>query len=567
MRITTRTARSDIDAADDTDAAEAIVTELAPVPPGVSLGRWRPSRVAVGVLLVGLAVTGALAWSSLAVYQGNENRLLGLRVRELGLVLSGALPSVQTPLASAAALADATRGDPQKFRAFIAPYVGPAGQFVSASLWSVGAAHLAPIVVVGSPPALALLPQQLQHFLARVEQTPLLGVIGILRSDRPRLGYEFNTPGEKRGFAVYAESVLPKNRRSPLASSSGFADLDYALYLGRSQHQQELLATNSQRLPLSGRTASQLVRFGDNAFTLVVTPNTSLGGSFFEDLPWAVTVVGILLALTAALMTDRLARHRRQAEQLATVLESVAQENRKMYTEQRSIAQTLQHSLLPDMLAEIGGLVASARYIPATSGIDVGGDWYDLVVIDDQRVLLVVGDVSGHGLRVATTMASMRYAALAYAAEDHHPAAVLAKLSDFVSAQDHGYFATVLCALIDVESHCVSLASAGHIAPLLIDDDGGHFVDIRVGVPIGVAREEPYEEVTVSVLPKSTLLAFTDGLVERRGEVLDVGLERLRRAATTERLTLEALLAKIADELPSVDHQDDVAILGIRWRA
>lgn len=563
MRITARIARRHI------DAAVPAVTEPGPVltPAGAFLGRWRPSRVAVGALLVGLVVTGALAWSSLAVYQRNEKRLLGLRVRELGLVLSGALPSVQTPLASAAALADATRGNPQKFRAFIAPYVGPGRQFASVSLWPVGRAHPASLVVVGSGPALALQPQQLQHFLARAERTPLLGVIGILRSGHPRLGYEFNSPGAKGGFAVYAESPLPENRRSRLASSSGFADLDYALYLGRSQRRQDLLVTNIQRLPISGRKASQLVRFGDSAFTLVVTPKTPLGGTFFADLPWAVAVLGVLLALAAALMTDRLARHRHQAERLAAVLESVARANRKLYTEQRSIAETLQHSLLPEALPEIGGLVASARYIPSASGIDVGGDWYDLVVTDDQRALLIVGDVSGHGLRVATTMASMRYAALAYVAEDHHPATVLAKLSDFVSAQDHGYFATVLCALIDVKTHRVSLASAGHIAPLLIDGDDGHFVDIRVGVPIGVAREEPYEEVTVSVLPKSTLLAFTDGLVERRGEVLDVGLERLRTAATADRLTLEDLVAKIADDLPSEDHQDDVAILGIRWLA
>ena len=211
--------------------------------------------------------------------------------------------------------------------------------------------------------------------------------------------------------------------------------------------------------------------------------------------------------------------------------------------------------------------MASARYIPAASGIDVGGDWYDLVVIDDQRVLLVVGDVSGHGLRVAPTMASVRFAALAYAAEDHHPATVLARLSDLVSAQDHSYFATVLCALINVSAHSVSLASAGHIAPLLIDDDGGRFVVIHVGVPIGVAREEPYEEVTVPVSPRCTLLAFPDGLVERRGEVLDVGLERLRRVAVADRLTLEDLVARVTDDLSSEDHQDDIAILGVRWRA
>ena len=158
----------------------------------------------------------------------------------------------------------------------------------------------------------------------------------------------------------------------------------------------------------------------------------------------------MLISLAAALMTDRLARRRQYAEQLTGVLDRVAAENHQLYTEQRGIAQTLQHALLPDALPEFSGLQVSARYVPAASGIDVGGDWYDVVAADDQRVLLVIGDVSGHGLHAATTMALLRHATLAYAAEEPRPATVLAKLSDFVNSEAHDYFATVLCALIDV---------------------------------------------------------------------------------------------------------------------
>jgi serine phosphatase RsbU (regulator of sigma subunit) len=197
----------------------------------------------------------------------------------------------------------------------------------------------------------------------------------------------------------------------------------------------------------------------------------------------------------------------------------------------------------------------------------VGGDWYDVVAAGDQRVLLVIGDVSGHGLHSATTMAQLRHAALAYAAEESRPATVLAKLSDFVNSEDHDYFATVLCALIDVDAHSLTMASAGHIAPLLIDGDEGHYVKFNVNVPIGVMREVDYEETTVSVSPNSTLVAFTDGLVERRTEILDTGLGRLREKATGQQLSPDDLVETLTRDLASEDHNDDTAIVVIQWES
>ena len=188
-----------------------------------------------------------------------------------------------------------------------------------------------------------------------------------------------------------------------------------------------------------------------------------------------------------------------------------------------------------------------ARYVPAASGIDVGGDWYDIVAAGDGQVLVMIGDVSGHGLRAATTMASLRHAALAYAAQDPSPSSVLAQLSDFVNSEPHDYFATMLCALVDVGAHRLTVASAGHIAPLLIDArSGGRFVEIDANVPIGVARNSPYQEATVSVGPNTTLIAFTDGLVERRGEVLDSAWRACETAATSTALPLEDLLSELA---------------------
>jgi serine phosphatase RsbU (regulator of sigma subunit) len=553
---------------EDSSAGEMHYGVAAPaVPvPAISVGARTAARAGIAVLIVGIVVTVALSWASLTIYNNNENRLLELRVRELSLVLSGAITSVQTPLASAAELADVTGGNAQKFRSFMAAYVGPGRQFVSASLLPLRSVPPRPTAVVGLAPALLTRPVQAAHFFSGAARSDLLSVTGILGSAQPRLGYEFNTPGAKNGFAVYAETVLPKDKRSKLASATGFADLNYAIYLGRSRpSRRTLLLTNFPHFPITGRQASRLVPFGDSAFTLVVAANTSLSSTFFKDLPWIIGALGVLLSLAAATLADRLARRRREAEQLAEVLDRVATENRTLYVEQRGIAQTLQHALLPEVLPEIAGLTSSARYVPAASGIDVGGDWYDVVEVSDGHAFLVVGDVSGHGLRAATTMASLRYAALAYASSDPRPASVLSRLSNFVNGQSHSYFATVLCVAIDVDGHRVTVASAGHIAPLLIEGAGGRFVEIQVGVPIGVSRDAPYTEVTSSVLPGATLVAFTDGLVERRGEVLDVGLARLREAAAAQPRGLDDLVETLARELMSDGHDDDTAILGIRW--
>ncbi len=124
----------------------------------------------------------------------------------------------------------------------------------------------------------------------------------------------------------------------------------------------------------------------------------------------------------------------------------------------------------------------------------------------------------------------------------------------------------MLCALIDVAAHRVTIASAGHFAPLLINGGGCEYVSLHTNVPIGVAREGSYQETTISVAPGSTLVAFTDGLVERRGEPLDAGLQRLRNSAGGRVGGLDELLARMTREVASEGHKDDTAIVGIRWQ-
>lgn len=529
---------------------------------GRGRARW-PFWPAVAALVVGLAATGVLTTVSYTSYRHNEDRLLRLRARDIGTVLTSALPTIQTPLASATALADATHGDTQKFRRLVAPYVGQGNgrPFVSVSLWRVHPALRGPLAVVGSRPALAPRGPRTAAFFNGASAGRKLSVIGLVRMRR--LGYAF--PGQVPGpYAVYGESALPKGSYAPVPNNSAFADLDFALYLGFSANPSDLLIASVRRLPLSGTLTTVRVPFGDTYFTVTVAARQPLAGTLPQRLPWAIAIVGTLLTLAAGALAVRLIERRRSVERLANQLEQVADENRRLYAEQRTIAQTLQHALLPEDLPQFPGLQVSARYEAGAEGVDIGGDWYDLIALDDRRLLLVVGDVSGRGLRAATTMALLRFAIHAYHAQGDDPATFLPKLSGLVSVGTDRQLATVLCILIDVSRREISITNAGHLPPLLISADDSHYIESQVGLPVGVDREAAYSSSTVSAPPGATLLAFTDGLVERRGESIEVGLERLRSRVESNHLGLEQLVARVLEDLRD-DALDDTAVAAIRW--
>jgi serine phosphatase RsbU (regulator of sigma subunit) len=341
--------------------------------------------------------------------------------------------------------------------------------------------------------------------------------------------------------------------------------LNYALYLGPSAQSSNLLLASVTRVPLQGRTASNTVPFGDMALTLVVSPRGVLSGSLPRALPWIIAIGGILLALGAGLVTYRLIDRRQRAEELADQLEQTAGENRRLYAEQHDIAQTLQHALLPSALPRVDGIESSALYKAGERGVEIGGDWYDLIDVGEGKLLLVVGDVSGRGLPAATTMASLRYAIQAYAVQNDPPPVILTKLSRLVSVADGGQLATVLCVLIDVEGRHLTFSNAGHLPPLLLSNGCGDYLESQIGLPIGVEADAIYSSTTVAVPPQATVLAFTDGLVERRGESLDASLARLREMANADGTPLPELLDDLVADLHDQPSEDDSAILGLRW--
>ena len=516
------------------------------------------SRTTVLVVVVGLAVTAGLAAAAWSAHQSNEDRLLDQRVREAGATLTAALPSIQTPLASAVELVELTDADPTTFRRAMAPLVGEDAQFVSASVWRLDDADPEPLIVVGDDPALANQPpDEIRAFIERSAGTPLLAVVDLLDHDPPRLGWSFTSPRDAT-YMAYAEGALPENRTSVPQDDSAFNDLEYALYLGEEVDDRSLLLASTADLPLEGRTAVERISFGDSTLLLVMRPEGNLGGALMGWLPWLVALAGVLMTGSSALLTTRLVRRRAEAEALAA-------DNSRLYEEQRSVAHTLQQSLLPERLPDVPGLEVAVRYEPGVAGLEVGGDWYDVVAVGPDSLFVVIGDVAGRGVAAATTMASLRYAIRAFASQGDRPETILEKLNTVSGVASDGRFATVLCATVDLPTGAVRMANAGHPTPLLLSSDGARFVDTPVGVPIGVMPEARYESVTVPVVGGTTLLAFTDGLFERRGETVDVGMERLRATATVGNGSLPGLLDLVLDGLAEEGRADDAALLGLRW--
>jgi len=239
----------------------------------------------------------------------------------------------------------------------------------------------------------------------------------------------------------------------------------------------------------------------------------------------------------------------------------------QLYSEQRSIATTLQHALLPQELPAVPGLEVAARYIPGVAGVDVGGDWYDLIPLDSDRVVFVIGDVSGRGVHAASVMASLRFTSRAYALEGHSPNEVIERLRQALDIGDNGHFATVLCGLVDVPRHEVTLANAGHLPPVVAVGEGAEVVAAPPAPPIGVSADHPAAATIITVDAGSTLVAYTDGLVERRGEGLGDSIERLQKSLAQETTSLEDLLDRAVRDLTFGSPEDDVALIGMRWLA
>jgi serine phosphatase RsbU (regulator of sigma subunit)/anti-sigma regulatory factor (Ser/Thr protein kinase) len=229
---------------------------------------------------------------------------------------------------------------------------------------------------------------------------------------------------------------------------------------------------------------------------------------------------------------------------------------------QGQIAATLQRSLLPRQLPKVPGLRMAARYLPAAIESAVGGDWYDVIELENQNIGLVIGDVAGHGMAAATFMGQLRSAIRAYALDTATPAEVLTKLANF-SDRMHSRMATVVYATLNLNTWEVRIARAGHPYPLLIRADGStEFLSETGGPPLGTVSGQAYDEEIITLSPGESLLLYTDGLIERRGRQLSEGEEALVEVATSAPDEPELKCQAITSQLTKGSEiADDIAVL------
>ncbi|HYI75678.1 MAG TPA: SpoIIE family protein phosphatase [Gaiellaceae bacterium] len=237
------------------------------------------------------------------------------------------------------------------------------------------------------------------------------------------------------------------------------------------------------------------------------------------------------------------------------------------YESERSIAATLQRSVLPVALPQLPGIQIAARYLPGTLDVEVGGDWFDAVELADGRLGLVVGDVVGKGVQAAASMGQLRNALRAISLERLKPPTALARLDRLASDGLDTSFATLVYAVYDPNAGVLRFSSAGHPPPVVAYPDGRvMLLEEGRGLPLGTGLGAKYRQGVVELPAGSVVLLYSDGLVERRGRTIDEGIDRLVAAVQSGPRDAELLLEHVLEELVSGDKRtDDVAILAARF--
>ena len=274
-------------------------------------------------------------------------------------------------------------------------------------------------------------------------------------------------------------------------------------------------------------------------------------------------VLGVLHVGT--LTERRFTEHDSELLQMAADRAALAIEHAQRHEQQR-LAAALQRELLPQELEAIPGIEVAARYLPAADAASLGGDWYDVFPLGRGCVAMAVGDVVGRGLPAAALMAQLRTALRAYAFDGHGPAAVVERLNRLLLQLRPATMTTAAYLVLDPAEESLLMVSAGHPPPLVIDPGGrASFLDVAGDVALGVTRGWRYHEHECTVPNGSTIVLYTDGVVEVRGEPLDIGLERLRSLGGRGHDSLEALCQAVIGEMVADGRPaDDVAMVAAR---
>jgi serine phosphatase RsbU (regulator of sigma subunit) len=312
-------------------------------------------------------------------------------------------------------------------------------------------------------------------------------------------------------------------------------------------------------LPARTQQIVKLLADGD-----LLTPDTSQPGMAGVALqhPRGVLVLHIELAERRLFTSEEHTLLTVLAGRLGQGLQRVHQ-----LDQQRETALALQNAILGPANLPPGFAV---RYQPATHPLQVGGDWYDVVDLDDGRIALIVGDCVGHGLAAATVMGQLRSACRALLLENASPSAALAAMDQFAARLPGARCTTAFCAVLSPDTGELVYSSAGHPPPIMVLADGTtQFLDGARATPLGLSFDRSRPEQRETLPPRATLMLYTDGLVERRRESLDTGIARAVDLVAENRASaLDDLAMQVMTRLaPGGGYQDDVALLLYRQPA
>jgi serine phosphatase RsbU (regulator of sigma subunit)/anti-sigma regulatory factor (Ser/Thr protein kinase) len=525
-----------------------------------------PRELVVIISLIGVCITGLSAWSAHRVDSKSEERLLEVQTRQAASVLSAAIFVIEQPLSSALTSQEVLGpdGDRSALVKSMTPSLGAEKAFVSASLWRSRSGTYQRLAATGVRQGMSRGGPEIQRFLDRARSSRTFVVSSVKVGNQSRIAYAL--AGPKTGLVLYAERVIPSNRRAPVDQDSAYKDLNYAIYLGRSTDAAALSTTDVDPadLPLEGTTYRTTVPFGDTVLTLVTSPRRHLGATLSELFPLIVLLGGLLLTVVASIVARTLAAARVRSEGNVGTISALYARVNSLYEEQRGLSLRLQRALLPQSSPVVPGFTFASDYIAGAAGVDIGGDWYSAIQVGDEEFAFVVGDVSGRGVDAVAVMARARFTLRAYLLDGSDPATALEKCSHQFDISTDGHIITAVVGLANWRTGHVTVANAGHPLPLLITEDLAEYVPVPVGPPLGIGSTR-YTS-TSFVLPEgSTLLAFTDGLIERRTEGIDVGMDRLAGvAAPLARVPVSDLVASVVSSLRLADGVDDVAVLALR---
>ena len=512
------------------------------------------------VACIGLGLVALLSTLCWLAAGHSEQRQLQRQTDQAGALLQVAVAQIEAPLATSVRAMRAAEGDGDLFAAMAEPLLTQQSPYRSVELYEIAATT--PVAQVGPESTLAARrAAEIGSVLDRAAQAERMTIVDLLDPQRT-LGFAVVDGASSPRFVLYAERQLSPDPNVRRRSDEAFAQLRYAIYLGV-ETDTALLGSSERELPLDGRRAVATIPYGDQTLLLVASPNGRLSDWLSANLWWIVALVGAAATALGVLALLRLNRRRDEAERLA---EDIALK----HDEQRSIAETLQLGLLPQLLDVPPHTQIASRYWPAGDAQLIGGDFWDVFRIDERRWGLLIGDVCGKGMEAAVMTSLVRYTARAAAHLGASPADVLRSIHTAVNQHHPPTFCTVCFAMYeadgpaDARGHVV-VSLGGHPRPLHIRDGGTEPVG-RFGTILGMIEPSLSEDV-IPIADGDTLVMFTDGLTDAPGDqaVPVAELEELFRCAGDDVEVLADDIRMLKRRRRPSGSADDTALLVVRF--